>query len=122
MWTYRVSDGSLFDDEQRRVAIGYSGRDVGKNKTEMERVKDVGPIPRGHYLICEPRDTDTHGPFVMPLEPDPANPPQLFGRSGFLIHGDSVKAPGTASHGCIILSRPAREAIWASNDHEITVI
>jgi hypothetical protein len=32
-------------------------------------------------------------------------------RSGFLIHGDSFSHPGDASDGCIILSRPEREAI-----------
>jgi hypothetical protein len=45
-----------------------------------------------------------------------------FGRSGFLIHGDSVAMPGTASHGCIILSRDLREQISASGDNQLEVV
>jgi hypothetical protein len=33
------------------------------------------------------------------------------GRTLFRIHGDSVKQPGEASSGCIILGRTLREAI-----------
>jgi hypothetical protein len=46
----------------------------------------------------------------------------MFGRDGFLIHGDSVEHPGTASHGCIIMSRAIREAIAQSDDHELNVV
>jgi Protein of unknown function (DUF2778) len=46
------------------------------------------------------------------LTPDPSN--DMCGRSGFLIHGDSVSHPGDASDGCIILSRAEREAIVKS--------
>ena len=39
----------------------------------------------------------------MPLIPSPTN--EMFGRSEFLIHGDSLEHPGAASEGCIILPR-----------------
>jgi hypothetical protein len=36
---------------------------------------------------------------------------EAHGRTEFLIHGDSVDAPGTASEGCIILSPAIRKKI-----------
>ena len=51
-------------------------------------------------------------PFSLRLTPDPAN--DMCGRDGFLIHGDSIAHPGTASQGCIILNRLQREHIAAS--------
>jgi len=64
-------------------------------------------------------DTVTHGPYVLPLTPSLNN--QMFGRSGFLIHGDSVVNPGTASEGCIILPRAVRQQIWGAGDHVLQV-
>jgi hypothetical protein len=46
----------------------------------------------------------------------------MFGRSGFLIHGDSIIRPGTASRGCIILAREIREQIAASGDADLEVV
>jgi hypothetical protein len=54
------------------------------------------------------------------IPPDSAN--TMFGRSGFLIHGDSIARPGFASRGCIIAGRLIREAIAASGDAGLTVI
>jgi hypothetical protein len=82
--------------------------------------KKSGPIPAGKYFIGTPHDTLTHGPFVLPLTPDPAN--EMFGRSAFLMHGDSVVDPGTASRGCIIMSRAVRKQVAASGDAELRVI
>lgn len=119
-WNYQNSSGRTFDPDFVLVAIGYSGRyPDGKNKPEMMKVKDVGPIPTGIYKIGEPVDTVTHGPYVLPLTPDPGN--EMFGRSGFLIHGDSVLHPGTASEGCIVLPRNIREMMWNSPDHVVKV-
>lgn len=83
-------------------------------------MKNWGPIPCGLYTIGAHVDTMTHGPFVLPLTPSPQN--EMFGRSAFLIHGDSKVAPGSASEGCIILSRSVRERIAKSGDHELRVI
>lgn len=118
MFTYFQESGELkLDDEH--VAFGYSGSPIGKNRPDMESVHNVGPIPRGMYTIGAPYDTKTHGPFVLPLEPDLDN--QMYGRSGFLIHGDSVVHPGTASEGCIILARNIREMIANSGVDRLLV-
>jgi len=119
MWTWKQQDGALISPSGKTITHGYSGADAGKNNPDMQNVPNVGPIPRGLYSILFPRTTVSHGPYVMPLVPDAAT--GTYGRSGFLIHGDSKAAPGTASHGCIILPRSVREQIWSSNDHQLTV-
>jgi len=89
----------------------------------MQNEVEHGPIPRGRYTIgaVEFADVDgPHGPFVLPLTPAAAN--EMFGRTGFLIHGDSIEHPGFASRGCIILARPTREAIAQSGDADLEVV
>jgi hypothetical protein len=121
MWTYKQSTGELMDGSGTRVAIGYSGHLQGKNNPALQDQHDVGPIPQGHWSIQgPPMNTATHGPFVLRLEPEDGT--NTFGRSGFLIHGDSVVHPGMASLGCIIMLRAIREEIWNSPDHELQVI
>ena len=119
MWTYEQRSGALGKDGQR-VATGYSGFGDGKNNPDLENVHDVGPIPRGVYAIGPPHDTTAHGPHVMALTPLPDT--NTFSREGFLIHGDSLQNPGTASHGCIILPPDVRKQISASGDTEIQVV
>lgn len=119
MWTYRQSTGELFHNGAL-AGVGYSGHDACRNDPLKQEVPCQGPIPRGHYAIGEPFDSKGHGPFVLRLTPDATN--EMFGRAGFLIHGDSVKAPGMASEGCIILSRTIRQAIDASGDGALEVI
>jgi len=124
-WRYEQKTGRLLhyaDDEStaERVAIGYSGAGEGKNNPAMQDVQNVGPLPIGQYTIGEPTDTKTHGPYVLHLTPDPAN--EMYGRSGFLIHGDSVVEPGTASEGCMIFSRTIREKVWDSGDRQLEVV
>jgi len=46
----------------------------------------------------------------------------MFGRSNFLIHGDSVVHPGTASEGCIIAARYIREDIAKSPVKVLAVV
>lgn len=119
MWVYRQTDGALSDKTGQTIAHGYSGHAEGKNNPAMQSHQGLGPIPIGTYNIFPPTDTASHGPYVMRLEPHAEN--EMFGRSGFLIHGDSVKAPGTASLGCIILPRVNRVQIWESGDHLLGV-
>ena len=118
-WLYEQESGALSHNVEL-IATGYSGADDGKNNPAMQKIHNKGPIPIGAYTIGAPRNTMTHGPFVLPLTPDDEN--EMFGRSGFLIHGDSVVHPGTASEGCIILSRQIREQIWNSGDRELEVV
>ena len=119
-WTYEQSTGKLISDSGEVVGIGYSGLGNGRNNPQAEAIHQVGPIPCGLYTVQPPRDTQTHGPFVLPLTPDPSN--EMFGRDGFLMHGDSVRAPGTASLGCIIQSRDVREKVWQSGDRQLKVV
>lgn len=119
MWTWTQREGQLWHAD-KLVAAGYSGAGVGRNNPSAQAIHDVGPIPLGLYFIETPVDTRTHGPFVLWLVPDPKN--EMFGRSGFGIHGDSVTHPGSASEGCLVVARAVREAIWDSGDHELTVI
>jgi hypothetical protein len=119
-WTWEQVTGRLRDGDGKLVGVGYSGLSAGKNNPAMQSVQDVGPIPEGIYYIGQPRDTVTHGPYVLPLTPDTDD--VMFGRSGFLIHGDSVVSPGTASLGCIVLARDVRELIGRSSDHVLQVV
>lgn len=119
MWTYTQKTGWL-SKSGKNLYQGYSGSPAGKNKPQMEDQHNIGPIPTGNYKVGGPRNTDTHGPYVLPLTPDPKN--IMFGRAGFLIHGDNVNHPGTASEGCIILPRGARELIHQSGDWDLEVV
>jgi hypothetical protein len=120
VWTFVQETGAMLDPKGNLLAAGYSGAPAYKNNPDNEDLKDRGPIPQGTYAIHPPVDTVTHGPFVMWLTPDPAN--EMYGRSAFGIHGDSVTQPGTASEGCIILPRYARDRIAESGDSLLKVI
>lgn len=111
---WRFADGVL-----TKVADGYSGHDAGRDNPAMESVPDAGPIPQGTYAIGDMRDTEAHGPCVMPLAMMAGD---SFGRAGFLIHGDSIAHPGQASLGCIILPRPVRIQIGQSDDRVLRVV
>lgn len=122
MWIYHQNSGELFKADGEMLATGYSGFGPGKNAPRWEDHLEVGPIPCGRYTIGPPQCVEVagpHGPFVLPLTPDPAN--VMWGRSGFLVHGDSRPHPGSASHGCLIFARVVREQIAASGDHDLTV-
>ena len=119
-WTYEQATGKLIDPDGRVVGFGYSGKGAGKNNVLKQNVEYVGPIPVGLYTIGAPHDTVTHGPFVLPLTPAPEN--EMHGRTAFLIHGDSVVAPGTASTGCIIQARTVREDMARSLDKQLRVV
>lgn len=118
-WKYNQSTGSLTRSGQH-ISTGYSGHGFGKNNQAMEHIHDTGPIPRGEYDIGPPQYTETHGPHVLALTPRDGN--EMFGRSGFLIHGDSINDPGTASKGCIILPRLIRRLISDSGDDVLKVV
>lgn len=120
MWSYAQKTGELLLDGEP-VADGYSGCDDGKDNPDMQAVHDVGPIPQGDWTIeGPPIDTPDHGPYVLRLEPAPGT--NTFGRSGFLMHGDSKEHPGCASKGCVIMPRPIRERVWNSQDTDLEVV
>ena len=122
MWRYVQSTGRLYQNSTY-ISVGYSGFGIGRNNPQEQATPNVGPIPCGQYTIAPPVDLHVpgpHGPFVLPLLPNPAN--EMFGRSGFLIHGDAIHHPGDASHGCIILRRATRDYLWASGDRALLVV
>lgn len=92
------------------IAAGYSGAPGHVNKTESEELKNLGPIPRGGYAITLIYPTHAqYGPHCCVLTPDPSN--KMFDRSGFMVHADSIKERGAASHGCIVLGPRFRQML-----------
>lgn len=123
-WVWDQSAGTLSRDG-KLIARGYSGAGAGKNNPAMETVRAVGPIPRGKWLIRAPYNSRAVGPYVLPvwaLDNVLDDVHARTRRSAFRIHGDSIRAPGTASKGCIILPRAVREQIWKSGDRELEVV
>jgi hypothetical protein len=119
-WTYAQNTGELQQDG-KHVSTGYSGASEGKNNPAMDNVLNIGPIPRGDWTIAGPPvDSKDHGPYVLKLNPAPST--ETYGRTGFLMHGDSKEHPGGASHGCVVLPRAVREDVWQSGDRDLEVI
>ena len=111
--TYSQRDGNFRIMGSKQDLFGFSGRGVGRNQTAFEDQKGVGPIPRGIYRIEE----RPHARFKAPaffLHPHDQN--EMFGRSGFWIHG------GTESHGCIILQHAERLTIRANRVGTLCVV
>ena len=120
MYTYDQTKGLLTDDAGNIVGQGYSGFQIGKNNPQWQSVSDVGPIPRGIWSIGEPFDSPDHGPMAMPLKPVAGT--LTMGRSGFLMHGDSLDHPGQASRGCIIMPHDTRAQVASGTDRTLQVI
>lgn len=125
MWQWRQASGELWRDGAF-VSKGYSGKGRGVNNPSLQGVRGTGPIPRGLWRIMNKYDSANVGPFVLTLwkaDDDKMDDfDQATGRGAFRIHGDSIRAPGTASKGCIILPRQIRERIWASGDRDLEVV
>lgn len=102
---------------------GYSGNGAGLNWPGAQNLQGVGPIPQGIYTIGPQQNNITGNGHrllqSMRLAPDPGN--EMFGRSGFLIHGDNSRGNQSASEGCIIFKPSVRNIIGNSNDHILHV-
>ena len=124
-WTYSQNGRQLLDPDGNPAGMGYSGHDEGYNNHDAQETRDVGPTPVGTYGIGSPFRHPVAGPVTMRLTPSADT--NVFGRDGFMIHGDSADHAAnptprsSVSHGCIILARPIREAIDASDDKTIIV-
>lgn len=123
---YYQSSGHLIlcDDQGGRcvLARAYSGAPEHVNKPQSEGLVAKGPIPKGVWKLGHAIDHKTLGPVAIPLTPVDVPSLARSGRSGFLIHGDNAKGNQTASRGCIIASRAAREAIRALGIRVLTVV
>ena len=125
MWVYHQKSGKLVNTGVL-IATGYSGQPGFKNGPTKQGVVAKGPIPRGKWKMTGVRLSHPKlGPYVITLLADDVKFDDTHdetSRSAFRIHGDSVKNPGTASHGCIILPRAIRELMWKSKDHNLEVV
>lgn len=125
MWTFKQSNGQLFNRDNECIATGYAGGNCGKNpegknNPYMQEVPCVGPLPRGRYQLSALVPQSQLGPYAIVLTPAPTN--EMFGRGHFYIHGDRTLMPGSASEGCIIMPRTVRQMMWMSDDHDLLVI
>lgn len=118
-WTYKITSGTLLNQNLIAVGHGYAGHSEGLNNPTMCNIPDVGPLPTGKYTIESAHDNPHVGKFAMRLDPDPTN--QMYGRAGFFIHGDNPEMNHTASDGCIILARAIRNDVANSADNELIV-
>jgi len=105
MWVYEQKTGRMLRHGVL-VAVGYSGAPGFINDPESEGIAAHGPIPRGLYrMTAVVHESKTVGPLAIALAPVGHD---ARGRCAFMVHGDSVAAPGTASRGCIIMPRHVR--------------
>ena len=120
-WTYEIATGWLSKDGAR-LAKGYSGAPSAVNDPTKVDLKGEGPLPPGFYTMDSPIDSSEHGPEAIPLVPDVNN--NMYERSGFMCHGDNIHVPGTASEGCIIMPRYARDQLvqGLATDNRLQVI
>ncbi len=117
-WVYSQSTGELTHNGAH-IATGYSGAGPGRNNPAMQSSQGQ-PIPQGRYDVG-PAHQGTHtGPVTLNLDAQPGT--QTFGRDLFRAHGDSIAHPGTASEGCVIVPRAAREQMANSPDRTLTVV
>ena len=118
-WIYQISSGMLVDPNDDHAGDGYSGNGSALNDPSLTDIRDHGPCPRGRYTMG-PWFTDPEkGPIVTHLVPDATN--EMYGRSGFMIHGDNAAGNHSASDGCIILPHPVRAVLAASDDQALIV-
>jgi len=120
MYTYNQKTGILTDAAGEVIGHGYSGFNVGKNNPDWQGIADTGPIPRGVWSIGEAFNSPDHGPLAIHLAPIAGT--CTFGRSGFLMHGDSLTHPGYASRGCIIMPHTTRELVANGTDRTLQVV
>ncbi len=119
-WVYDVRKKSFTHNGEYKFSAMYAGAEGYKNDHQFEKLSGKGPLPRGKYLITgKPFKHPRAGQYTLRLTPYPGN--TMYGRSGFLIHGDSNEHPGEASNGCIVLAPGFRHEIYESGDRELIV-
>ena len=117
VWTLSRSTGTFRLTDTGQSWTVYSGRGIGLNNPGLERLPNVGPIPRGLWTIKWIGTGEQTGPVTWVLQPDAAT--ETFGRDDFDCHGDNVERDHTASEGCIVAPHDCRilgkvgDQIWA---------
>lgn len=109
---YNQRSGEI-DDGNRVLGVGYAGHGPGVNDPALQAEQGVGPLPQGLYRIGRQQTNVTKSGTKllssMRLIPDPSN--KMFGRGGFLIHGDNSRHDQSASEGCVVQSPVVRNEI-----------
>lgn len=121
MFVYVIRTGSLYAPDGGKIGMGYSGNTVGLDNPAWTAHIGVGPLPVGIYTIGPAHTPLDHlGPVAMPLVPHPAN--EMFGRSGFFMHGDNDRLNHSASDGCLIFARGFRDQVDQSPDDRLVCV
>lgn len=112
---YAVNTGKMYlrsGEDTVEVDRGYSGYKEYRNSSHYETKVSAGSIPRGVWSVGFGETHPRLGPQAIPLEFESGGEPGApFGRTGFFIHGDNKLLNFSASIGCIILPRSARDCI-----------
>lgn len=119
-WVYHQTTGLLEHDGHAVLPRGYAGKGQWKYRADAQGISGRGPLPRGRYTVGAPFYHSHTGAYSLRLQPDAHN--QMFGRSGFLIHGPNAQHPLDSSDGCIVVTRSIRHQIWHSGDHVLEVV
>jgi hypothetical protein len=119
VWVYSIPTGVLYDPQGKVAGVGYAGAPGYINDPSDVSLKNKGPLPPGMYTITSWRRDPKMGPVCASLVPDPQN--EMYGRSGFNLHGDSIEHPGCGSEGCIQQNFPVRVRVQASGDSRLKV-
>jgi hypothetical protein len=119
-WTFEIPTGKWFDPLGNYMSTGYAGHGAGFDNVADESIADVGPIPEGAFQMGKWFDDPEKGKIVCHLTPLPGT--NTYGRSGFMIHGDSIQHPGQASHGCPIADKPSRTRMSLSPDQILNAV
>lgn len=119
MFTFDIRTGRLCQADAT-LGFGFSGHPPHTNDPSATSLPNIGPIPKGTYLIGPSYHHPVLGPVTMNLSPDESN--QMFGRSAFRIHGASAVHPEDSSEGCVILARSIRELISSLPDRVLEVV
>jgi hypothetical protein len=116
MFTMRIPsanvNGSNFPD--CACGFGYSGAAGYLNDQMFQDYRFSGPLPAGTYTITEIYNDPRRGASTCVLTPAASN--EMFGRSGFLIHGDTTPPSHSASDGCIVTP------LWVRQQFEVNDI
>lgn len=119
-WVYDVKKKTFTQNGTFKFKAMYAGAPGYKDDPKFENLEGKGPLPRGKYKITGKPFLHPHaGPYTLRLNPYAGN--TMYGRAGFLIHGDSKDHPGAASNGCIVVAPNFRHNIYESGDRELIV-
>ena len=93
----------ILDETSRILAFGYSGHGFYRDDPHAEKRSNEGPLPAGTYQLSGPVSTTLGGKEVGPSSWHlNLITGKLYGRAGFMIHGDTEEEDHSASDGCIV--------------------